>query len=169
MKNYRLLAPTISLAQSLQSRKTFWLGVQEMRRFSFPNQASDLYSSKIRKAISTFDAYEVDELLEWLKRSAVLGDLNDFDPYDNRNRKTSELCLGMRAEESEILLQYSFAKTSGRKTITENKSNVWRKIAVVVCQRRRQRTFINCSAPNSTHSMRCRSSNNTNWQRSLTK
>ena len=69
------------IAQSLKSRKTFWLGVKENLRFTFPERHDSDLPNEILEVMSGFETNEVDLLLEWLGQSDVLADLNDFDPY----------------------------------------------------------------------------------------
>ena len=69
------------LSRNLSSRKTFWLGVKEGQRFTFPNQDNSDLSSEILDVMSEFKPEETGSLLKWLRQSSFLTELNDFDPY----------------------------------------------------------------------------------------
>ena len=83
-KNMEKIVPIgtyIFISQSLLLKKTYWLGIKEMQRFSFPDQADYDFPTGITRSVVDFRVGQVDELLEWLGRSDVLAGLGDFDPY----------------------------------------------------------------------------------------
>ena len=81
--NYRKLEPVgtyYNAALQLDTRDTFWLNLKETQRFKFPFQPRITRHSYITLPMSTFGSTEVDALIEWLGRSNVLADLENFDP-----------------------------------------------------------------------------------------
>ena len=93
--SYKKLAPVgdyIYVAQTLNTRKTFWLGVKERQRFRFPSPFQVVTFNDISVQIKQFKSTEADAFIEWLGQSNVLANLHDFDPIyktDNKGVQTS--------------------------------------------------------------------------------
>ena len=77
----RLADDYFSIAQTLKSRHTFWLGVKEMNRFALPNRRDKDARGKVLEVTAGFQPDEADSMLEWLRQSSTLADLDKFDPY----------------------------------------------------------------------------------------
>ena len=96
-KNQKKLRPTgtyFFIVQSLNSRKTFWLGLRESQRFPFANQFNSDQSRKVLELMEGFGDDEVDSMLEWLRQSKVLADLDDFDPLFSQKDDTNKSLWG---------------------------------------------------------------------------
>ena len=107
-KNMKKLEPAgtyVFFARALtegKKRKTFWLGVKEMQRFSFPRQPK-LTGYQVRSLLGGFKENELDAQLDWLKQGDFLVGLSDFDPR-NEKSDSSESLWGDALEQ----MRYSF-------------------------------------------------------------
>ena len=97
-RNRKKLTPVMHYVQTVQAlsntRETFFLSAKEMSRFQIPGQGGGNLEYRFSELMEQFKPDEADEYIAWLNSGNLLGSLENFDPFYQKEEGDSATVWG---------------------------------------------------------------------------